>query len=210
MTFNEWYDCIKKIPPIDLEWNPWGFPARGDRNRTGECADESGLLPILEYFASQCETITEFGCREGHSTSAFLVGLSKNNNSVRQKLISVDMRTTGGGYERLQQMNDLPCAWEFILRDTISGDWQINKTDMLHIDTLHTYDQVQKELEIHGNQAQKYLSFHDVISQGKQSLDMPGQEGICRAIEEYTNKNGWKRILEINYNHGLWIYGKTQ
>jgi hypothetical protein len=88
---------------------------------------------------------------------------------------------------------------------------------MLFVDTLHTYDHVKKELSDHNLCAvNKYLVFHDTYTQGTKSLDVPGEEGILRAIFEAVNffndeydRAQFELRYASNFNHGLLVYEKV-
>lgn len=198
MTFEEYYNCSKNLRPFDLASNPFGF---GEQK--GECSDESAHMPILEYFASLCNRIVEFGFRTGSSTCAFSKGLGKSGD-----LISVDIVESPKVY--LFKSFQMPCRWRFCVGDTSQKGLDIPSCDLLHIDTLHTFNQVKKELELYGNFARKFLTFHDTYSQGIKSLDNSSEEGINRAIDEWTLVNGFKLIYSVNFNHGLRIYERVQ
>jgi hypothetical protein len=50
----------------------------------------------------------------------------------------------------------------------------------------------------------KFIGFHDTVSQGEYSRDIPGAEGINRAIREFMQENpNWKSVYEAVFNHGL-------
>jgi cephalosporin hydroxylase len=194
MNFNEFklqkYNC----PPYDFENNPKGFPNRRGGN------DISAHLPLLEYFASQCSTVTEFGVREGYSTTAFLSG-SKN------LVISYDIHNSAI-VPKLENM-DLPCKWKFIWEDTTKVK-DIDSTDFLFLDTLHTYEQVKSELRFH-TKVNRFIGFHDTWSHGEKSLDVPGKIGIMPAIKEFLDEHReWKIIYKVDFNHGLIILEKQQ
>ena len=85
----------------------------------------------------------------------------------------------------------------------------IKETDMLFIDTLHTYQQVKGELRF-ANKVRKYIAFHDTWSHGVGSRDIVGEPGITNAINEFLVKYPeWKKIYEVNFNHGLIILEKV-
>src|SRR6478736_6697523 len=95
-------------------------------------------MDTLTELAKECDHITEMGFRHGASACAMLKAQPK-------KLISYDL-VKGNTEVQLIQGNTL--------------EVQIEETDMLFIDTLHTYDQLKEELRLHGNKAKKYLVFH--------------------------------------------------
>ena len=205
-SFVDFYQQSRRKPPQDLPNNPRGFGRNGN---PFEFSCQSALMPIFEYIASQCETVTEFGLREGYSTAAFIMGLSRNKKPIK-RLTSVDFVRQGivAHFAKWSDNHELGAEWIFLEQTVLDPAKVIEETDYLHIDDFHTYKQVARELEIHGPRAKKFLSFHDTYSQGETSLDDPSQEGINRAITEYTSQTGWELVYSVDYNHGLQIYAK--
>jgi hypothetical protein len=78
------------------------------------------------------------------------MGLS---NKSRPVLRSYDL---GDPYNIFALRPQLQVDWLFRHGSTLEAD-VIEETDMLFVDTLHTYGQVKGELERHGNQARKYI-----------------------------------------------------
>lgn len=195
MTLEEFYSIAVANPPFDLGHNPVGFPERGG-------SEQSAHLPLLRFLASQCEHVTEFGLREGYTTAALTLGLANQNC----KLVSYDISVHP--IHKLFNSIDWPCHWQFVLKDIVSPGWQIEETDFLFVDDLHTYKQVKAELAQHGGQVRKYLAFHDTYSQGAVSLDVERETGIKPAIDEYTAAHGWKLVYKVNFNHGLEVYAR--
>jgi cephalosporin hydroxylase len=159
-------------------------------------------LPVLEYYASLCETVVEFGVREGQSTVALLSGRPK-------KVLSFDIERSPI-VTRLLHMQ-LPCEWGFQQLDTGSAEVadQVPECDMLFVDTLHTYDHVTKELFLHGRKAKKFLAFHDTYTCGERDLSgpNPNAKGILPAINEFMDvfPGEYETAFITNACNGLWI-----
>lgn len=152
-------------------------------------------LPVLEKFAQECEQVVEFGVREGNSTVAFISG-------VKKKLISYDIFHTPI-IDKLK-LTKLPCEWEFRLQSTSDPNHVIEQTDMLFVDTDHTYEQVKAELTIHGNKVNKYIAFHDTFKYGLKSYC---GEGINKAIYEFilASPSKWGVAYITDASNGLLI-----
>ncbi len=70
----------------------------------------------------------------------------------------------------------------------------LDDTDLLYIDTMHTYDHLSKELKLHGGAAKKYIIFHDTFA----------QSGLKQAVEEFVNKSAeWNIITDCQINVGF-------
>lgn len=165
-------------------------------------------LPVLQYYASLCEHVTEFGVRDAHSTVALLAG--KPN-----ELHSFDICRTRA-IDLLEQMrNELPCRWVFTLLDTgyPGTAHMVGDTDLLFIDTLHTYEHVKKELALHGRKARKYLAFHDTYTCGLRDLSGPDPHatGILPAINEFLAQypGEYETVYRTDANNGLWVLKKN-
>lgn len=190
------------IPPSDALWNPMGF--KNDYLDV-QFSEMSAHSPILEYFASRADSIVEFGTRHCHSTIAFLAG-------AKDKVISFDIQPTPSIIYLLEMRDKglLPCKWNFVCHSTTDPNYQIEECDILFIDTIHNFFQVQQELKLHANKARKWLIFHDYFTQRSLSLDSTGQIGIGPAIDQFLENNkNWKPIYSVNFNHGLLILERT-
>lgn len=190
------------MPPSDCLWNPMGFKNDYMDLRFSEM---SAHAPLLEYFASRCNHVTEFGSRHAHSTIAFLAG-------AKEKLVSYDIAPTPSTIFLLDMKMKglLPCDWEFKCQSTTDPNHQIEETEFLLVDTLHIAAQVHIELKLHANHVSKWIAFHDVASQSLASLDSPGNVGIMPAIHQFLEENKeWGKIYQCNFNHGLLILEKA-
>lgn len=207
-NYAEFYRFVNEkysVRPYDFDDNPYGF----GRVPHIDLSDISAHLPFLEFLARECNHITEFGTRECFSTAAFLYGIQMDGTLISYDLVKTN---TACYLETLQK----PCNWIFRVADT--GNLNIEQTDMLFVDTLHTYEHVSKELSQHNlKMTNKYLVFHDTYSQGIVSLDVPGEKGILSAIwdainiynEDESNADEWKCVYASNFNHGLLVYEKV-
>ena len=157
-------------------------------------SDINEHLPILKKYSEECDHITEMGVRDVVSTWAFLMGNPK-------KLISYDICQINENMI-LDSIKDTNIEFQFILSDTTKIE--IEETDLLFIDTLHTYEQLKVELELHGNKSKKYIIFHDTILFGNRGER--GDIGLNPAIIEFIEKNPhWIKHEVFTNNNGLTI-----
>jgi hypothetical protein len=162
-------------------------------------SDINEHLITLRYYADQCSHVTELGVRKGVSTWAFLASMTK-------RLVSVDVNHPDDNGGSLQEMREASAGamvdFTFILADDLSIE--LEETDLLFIDTLHTYGHLKKELELHSGKARKYIIFHDTVQYGTTGVD--GGQGIEKAITEFLNQNTiWKVHKTFDNNNGLLI-----
>lgn len=161
---------------------------------SGEHDDICEHMPMLYYLARQCYHITEFGVRTGNSTIAFLHGLND-----RGSLTSYDIQQP----TREIALRLGSSVWHFHQADTARLE-DITPTDLLFIDTKHTYDHVRLELK-HARRVRKWLVMHDTQRWGKQGED--NQAGILPAIDEFRRDNPeWDHVWAEFWNcNGLLI-----
>lgn len=161
-------------------------------------------LPVLQFFASLCEHVTEFGTRDGHSTTALIAGSRREVHSY-----DISRSPIVGVLESLT----LPCSWEFHRGDTSDVSLGVQETDLLFIDTLHTYVHVKKELALWGRKARKFLAFHDTFTCGQVDLSGPDPraKGILPAIEEFLAQyhGEYSTVFRTNHNNGLWVLARA-
>jgi hypothetical protein len=139
--------------------------------------------------------------RSGMSTFAFMHGLS---NKSRATLRSYDLGDPYNLYASIRPHIEID--WTFAHGSTLDAP-TIEPTDMLFVDTLHTYAQVKGELEKHGNQARKYIAFHDTVAFGVNGEDFG--PGINLAIQEFMKDNEHWRVFEHHENNnGLTILAR--
>jgi hypothetical protein len=166
-----------------------------------KCKDNSDIcehMPILKEYAEKCETIVELGVRSIVSTWAFLAGKPK-------QLISVDIQhpsyykdydANGCNLDVVQKLaSDQLTRFYFVQHD--SKTIKLPPCDLIFFDTLHTYEQLSAELLAHGNNAKKYLIFHDTETY---------KEELIPAITEFIdNNNHWYIDKAFKNNNGILI-----
>ena len=166
-------------------------------------SDINEHLPTLKRYAEEVEHVTEMGVRWIVSTWAFLSGKPK-------KLISIDIKHPNKFGANLSVVEkaakESNIDFSFIEGSTL--EMQIEKTDLLFIDTLHTYTQLTKELELHSKNVNRYIALHDTttFSLKDEQPQQSSKVGLKLAISEFLEKNkDWKMIEEYTNNNGLTI-----
>jgi len=174
-------------------------------------SDINEHIPTLIKYASECEHITEMGVRDIHSTWAFL-------GSAPKKMISYDLFNPakwGANIEHVYEVAKLyNLDYTFIEIDVLKVD--IEPTDLLFLDTWHSYNQLKKELELHSNKARKYIIMHDttsyefrdepLTSAHSDAMQSSDGKGLWAAIEEFLKDNNeWNLHERFTNNNGLTI-----
>ena len=166
-------------------------------------SDINEHLPVLREYAEKCDTITEMGVRFVVSTYAFAIANPK-------KIVSIDIihpndyteRYGVSSSYRLKEIED-HCTDNNIIFQFIKGDTksiEIEETDLLFIDTLHTYEQLKAELNLHSNKVKKYIILHDTFSCANEFIP---------ALNEFLkDNNNWSIHKVYENNNGLTILEK--
>lgn len=174
-------------------------------------SDINEHLETLKNFASECETVTEMGVRDVVSTWALLSAKPK-------KIISYDIRyhTNIENVKKMALDNDL--NFSFFVQDVLTVN--IDNTDMLFIDTLHTYNQLVSELKLHSKNVNKYIILHDTTTFGEKdefiynhASDLvkntkTEKQGLKKAIDDFLkfdDGTNWLIHREYINNNGLTI-----
>ena len=203
-TFGEKWDIPQRvIKQLDIEESNRAKPFFQTEylKAKSTISDINENVHVLYDLAKECKTVVEMGVRTGVSTRAFLntdvelisfdIVLDKEveNLFTRAKLMGKNVR-----YEKADVLNI-----------------EIDRMDLLFIDTLHTYTQLSQELEFHGNKANKYIAFHDTYTFGLKGEDRIDNKGLLSAIIEFMIKNPhWKFKLHRTNNNGITVLERTQ
>lgn len=168
-------------------------------------------LPTLKKYGEECKHITEMGVRWGASTLAFI-------SAKPEKLISIDIQSTPEIENIMFESNKIG-NHIFLIGDTLKID--IEETDLLFIDTLHTYNQLILELDKHENKVKKYIILHDTTTFGRIDEDLyshasdiiksseKSNQGLRTAMEFFLEKNkNWSVLEDFTNNNGLTILKK--
>jgi hypothetical protein len=172
-------------------------------------SDINEHLITLYELSKECDHITEMGVRNVVSTWAFMLRDPKT-------LIGIDIHRN----ENVDKALVIYPKWKFIQADTTKIE--IEETDLLFIDTLHTYSQLKKELQLHASKVKKFLVFHDVVTYGftDEPTDWQTPEimanyktgdikGLMPAISEFLDStNEWYIYKEFRNNNGLLILAR--
>lgn len=174
-------------------------------------SDINEHLETIFKFSQDCSHITEMGVRNVTSTWPMLL-------AAPQKLVSYDLYFSEEVKKVIELSIEYNLNYEFIVQDVLGTE--IENTELLFIDTLHTYNQLTLELHAHSNKVSKYIILHDTITFGL--VDEPiytqasnivknvkvHKQGLMRAVEDFllTPKGQkWEIFKTYKNNNGLTI-----
>jgi len=159
-------------------------------------SDINEHIAMMHRYADQCEHITEFGVRTGVSTWAWIASRAKTIRCYDIENVMHNLE------HHIQSAKDTRKDFKFIPQSTIMEGFEIEPTDLLFIDTEHTYKQCSTELKKHAHKVKKYLIFHDTVNCGSE---------LMPAINEFLKDNpNWVVKEKVWENNGLMVLEKTQ
>ena len=170
--------------------------------------DISGHMDTLIKYGRQCEHITEFGVYLGWSLWAWAASAP---GTLRAYDIQDNPYFSTNGVA--QYCDEIGKDFEFHVQDVVAKGFKIDETDLLFIDTLHTYKQLSTELKMHGNKARKYIIMHDTVTFGRIDQQLtprkgpaPKKQGLTLAITEFLQANKHWRVAAFYENdNGLTV-----
>ena len=167
------------------------------------CAMPSDInqhLPLLNKLANECSTVVELGVRTGVSTRALLAA------TCRLYSYDLELYPTVVDLFNVAKSMQKPCVYQIGNSLTM----EIPETDMLFIDTDHTYQQLSAELARHHTKVKKYIAFHDTFTYGLKTGQDP-LRGIFTAIIEFmTEHPEWKFKYHTSENNGFTVIERTE
>lgn len=168
-------------------------------------SDINEHLPVLYELATQCSSVTEIGIRSMVSTWGILEGLAESSFEDCSYLgidIANPPQATLALAQRLAEAHGI--SFSFILEN----DMKINipVTDLLFIDSLHTYAHLTYELENFSPQVQKYIALHDTSAPWGDVDDNEYHGNYSEYPEEINrNKRGlWSAVEDFLNRHPEW------
>jgi hypothetical protein len=174
-------------------------------------SDINEHLETLYNLGKECSHITEMGVRWVSSTWPLVYSNPK-------KIISYDIITNPNIIEVINLCNEYSIDYSFQEKDVLQ--LEIELTELLFIDTLHTYNQLIKELEIHSNKVSKYIVLHDTEFFGRVDevvyehasnfvKNNPiTKQGLMTAVEDFLSTElgqSWELFKIYKNNNGLTI-----
>jgi len=136
-------------------------------------SDMSEHMSWISDLTSECTHTTELGVGRANSTRAFL----RHN----QEHHSYEIDPLPASLDYFKRAQDAGKNVTLHIADT--REVEIAETDLMLVDSYHSYDQVKKELELHAGKVRKYILFHDTEIFGP--VGQGGEKGIWPAIEEF-------------------------
>ena len=174
-------------------------------------SDINQHIETLYNLGKECSHITEMGVRWVSSTWPFVYSNPK-------KMVSYDIKKNPNIDKVVALCEEYSINYTFEEKDVL--EIEIEPTELLFIDTLHTYNQLFKELELHSNKVSKYIVLHDTTHFGRideviysHASDIikksqTTKQGLMTAIEDFLLTEfgqSWEIFRVYTNNNGLTI-----
>ncbi|HEX2579070.1 MAG TPA: hypothetical protein VHK67_01540 [Rhabdochlamydiaceae bacterium] len=175
-------------------------------NYETSCSQPSDInehIYTLRCLAMECSSVVEIGVKNMVATWGILQGLSESS-SISRSYLGIDIVSPQLGTlnlaKRLAQDNGI--SFSFWQANDMNVD--IEPTEMLFIDSLHTYCHLTYELEKFSPKVSKYIAMHDT-SWG--NIDDPVYHGdYSEYPPEYdrTKRGLWSAVEDFLKRHPEW------
>ena len=160
------------------------------------CGDIHEHIPVLYNYSCKCNHIIEFGVRAVVSTWAFLHARPKT-------LISVDLNRHRNVQDAIDLAQKEGLDFRFVEANVL--EIGIDSTDLLFIDTYHTYKQLNAELNKHHGKVGKFIIVHDTEAFKHRGEDGDQARGLWDALTEFTARTKWHILEHLSNNNGLTV-----
>lgn len=170
------------------------------------CVDMYQHFPTLRSLASECQSFIEMGVRGACSVWALAAGLA-DSPALDKWMIYLDIGNCRNlALEKMCEDNDIKPIWMQHDSRTVSTP----PTDLLMIDTLHTYGQLMTELTRHHVWANKYIVLHDTEApwgMQNEANDGSPKQGLRAAVLDFLLMfpDEWQIKEHHTNSHGLTI-----
>jgi len=173
---------------------PFAFERFEEIKRNGSDINEH--VETIFNFTKGCNVAVSLGIGKGDAAFALLLSC--------QHHISID---SAPSRDTLNFLNEYFGSKSSSIIQSTNEPIELEKFDVLFVDSVHTADCVEKELKAHAHKVNKFIIFHDTHIFGDVGED--GEEGIKKPIYEFLSHNQeWKIIYNENHNNGLIILAK--
>jgi len=165
------------------------------KERCEKVTDINQHLPLLRELAESVNHVTEFGVRFGNSTVALAA-------AQPMMLVSYDIEPIPKDLEAKIVAGMPRFGFRFIQANVL--EVEIEPTDMLFIDSHHTYKQLKEELRLHSGKVAKIIALHDTEFFAKVGQD-GSTPGLWQAVEEFMAGGKFTNMDHYSNNNGLTV-----
>lgn len=164
---------------------------------------------LLSEFAQKCSHVTEMGIGPFHlglnSTWCLMHGLSNSDyDNSEKKYIAIDLDDANTNIIHAGEvLGNVDIDFKFIVSNSV--EIEIEKTDLLFIDTDHRYQHLMKELKLHSPNVSKYIVIHDTSGKYEQWEDWPYDDESRGELRNSPEKYGlWPCVVDFLKENNEW------
>jgi hypothetical protein len=168
-------------------------------------SDINEHIPLLKKLSSECSTVVEIGLRSVVSTWGLLEGLAESS-SKKKTYVGIDLcapiQAKLDMAKCLAENNKI--EFNFIEENSMYAE--IDQTDLLFIDSLHTYAHLTYELERYSGRVTKYIAMHDTSAPWG-DMDDSLYYGNYSEYPKYIDKTKrglWPAVVDFLARHPEW------
>jgi hypothetical protein len=173
------------------------------------CSQPSNInehVPVLRHLAMECSSVVEIGLNAMVSSWGILQGLSESPSASRSYFgidISVPPLSTLNLAKRLAEGNGISFGFSYANDMNV----EIGPTELLFIDSLHTYCHLTYELEKFSPEVSKYIAMHDTSAPWGDIDDVEYHGDYTEYPPEYdrTKRGLWPAVEDFLQRHPEWV-----
>ena len=168
-------------------------------------------MPIIRRLAQECPHVTEIGLGWVISTWGLLKGLSENPAATRQ-YTGIDIVHPCLEHMDLARREAEKEGIIFNFRQGNDLYLQIEPTDLLFIDSMHTYCHLTHELETFSPYVRKYIAMHDTSEPWGDRDDGEYVGNYSEYPSHYNReKRGlWPAVVDFLKTHPEWVLSERR
>lgn len=164
-------------------------------------------VDTFRHYASQSQSVAEFGIRSGVSSFGFIYGLSQSKFPEKM-YVGVDIQYCSITEVMSKHAKDHNIDYKFIQSD--SATVSIPEVDLLYIDSWHIYGHLKRELDNNHQKVRRWIIMHDTTVDEiygesiRCEMNIAEQAKISGYPEEEIRKGVWPAITEFLEQHPEW------
>lgn len=202
--------------------DPWEITKEKFVHLANHYHETSQHFATFYHFGSKCSRIVEFGVFLAFSSWAWVackpaflrcIDVERRPGGEWEAIedtaprlgidFAFEIADTGhGALKQIAEERNVPISHELLIKEPYNLP---DDTELLYIDSYHSYTHLKAELTIHGAKVKKYILFHDTTTFGE-SHSFDGDKGLNYAIDEFLEANlNWEKILKVEYGNGCTV-----
>lgn len=166
-------------------------------------------LPLLHTLSMESEGVLEIGVENGVSSTALIAGQDwRANNKKYAFYFGIDINpSSASAVDILARACTAQFPISFKAGRGAETQTPHGRVDLLFIDSLHTEDNIRRELNFHLDKVNKFVVLHDTETFGEKG-EKEGTRGILHGIGLLLDTTKWIKYYDSPRNNGLVVFLK--